>query len=561
MRGSSEMLGALERKSTAVLIVAGFALLTALAGSFTLPPLDRDEARFAQATVQMLESGDFIHIRFQDTERNKKPAGIYWLQAASVSVFSRAEDRAIWAYRIPSMAGIIAAAIFTFLAGARLYDVRTGFLAGLLLVSAPVVAAEGTIAKTDGVLLALVCLAQLAFIHVYGAMKEGGNPSRGAALVFWVAQGAAVLIKGPIAPMVSILTGLGLTRTQPRFSWIASLRLFSGLAILLVMVLPWTAAIWLATDGRFFTDAVGGDMLGKLGEAQEGHVGSPGYHLVLVWLLFWPAAALILPGIITAWRERADWRAWFLLSWLIPAWLVFEATATKLPHYVMPLYPALAIIAANAAVKASYKGCDQTAAPAWAKKVGAIIYAAAGLAAAALIVFPSHALGNAPVSALPIAGAAFFALAAMLIAALFWRGRSFDGGVAAATLASLFAWVFMTAVLPNMSQLAISPRLSTALELVGRHPLRDDVAPVALVGYSEPSAVFLLGTQTALTTAENAAVLLRNGSISAAIVDRKERAGFLEALESTNRESLADIDGLNYSNGKPVSLTIYVLTP
>src|SRR6058998_781349 len=74
-------------------------------GLSAIPPLDRDEARFAQATRQMLETGDFLRIRFQDEARNKKPAGIYWLQAGAVSLLSTPESTAIWPYRLPSLIG------------------------------------------------------------------------------------------------------------------------------------------------------------------------------------------------------------------------------------------------------------------------------------------------------------------------------------------------------------------------------------------------------------------------------------------------------------------------
>ena len=69
-------------RATLLLIVAG--LLFFLPGFFTIPPVDRDEARFAQATKQMVESNDFVDIRFQDEVRYKKPVGIYWAQAAVV---------------------------------------------------------------------------------------------------------------------------------------------------------------------------------------------------------------------------------------------------------------------------------------------------------------------------------------------------------------------------------------------------------------------------------------------------------------------------------------------
>src|SRR5437762_13267733 len=83
-------------------LLAALCLLLYLPGIASIPPLDRDEARFAQATRQMLESGDFLRTRFQDEARNKKPAGIYWLQAASVTVFSTPQSDASWPDLLPS---------------------------------------------------------------------------------------------------------------------------------------------------------------------------------------------------------------------------------------------------------------------------------------------------------------------------------------------------------------------------------------------------------------------------------------------------------------------------
>src|SRR5437016_13842245 len=95
-------------------LLVGFCLFLYLPGMSETPPLDRDEARFAQATRQMLETGDFLRIRFQDEARNRKPAGIYWLQAASVALFSHPESRAIWPYRLVSVIGAGAAVLLTF---------------------------------------------------------------------------------------------------------------------------------------------------------------------------------------------------------------------------------------------------------------------------------------------------------------------------------------------------------------------------------------------------------------------------------------------------------------
>ena len=89
-------------RAIAVLVVA--ALLAFLPGFFQIPPLDRDEARFAQATKQMLETGEYVDIRFQDEVRYKKPVGIYWLQAAVVKTAERARRSATRARRSGSIA-------------------------------------------------------------------------------------------------------------------------------------------------------------------------------------------------------------------------------------------------------------------------------------------------------------------------------------------------------------------------------------------------------------------------------------------------------------------------
>ncbi|MEA2795705.1 MAG: hypothetical protein QOI87_3085, partial [Bradyrhizobium sp.] len=103
-------------RAVAFLTICG--LLLFLPGFFNIPPIDRDEARFAQATKQMVESGDFVDIRFQDDVRYKKPVGIYWLQSAAVETASklglpRAQLR-IWLYRIPSLIGAIGAVLLTY---------------------------------------------------------------------------------------------------------------------------------------------------------------------------------------------------------------------------------------------------------------------------------------------------------------------------------------------------------------------------------------------------------------------------------------------------------------
>src|SRR5665213_3030636 len=121
----------------AIAFLALCGLLLFLPGFFNIPPIDRDEARFAQATKQMVETGDLVDIRFQDEVRYKKPVGIYWLQAAVVETAEavgvpRATTK-IWLYRIPSLIGAIGAVLLTYWTALAFVTRRGAIFAGLIL--------------------------------------------------------------------------------------------------------------------------------------------------------------------------------------------------------------------------------------------------------------------------------------------------------------------------------------------------------------------------------------------------------------------------------------------
>ena len=103
-------------RAVAFLLLCG--LLLFLPGFFRIPPIDRDEARFAQATKQMVETGDLVDIRFQSDVRYKKPVGIYWMQAAAVQTATAlglpGAQLRIWVYRLPSLLGAIGAVLLTY---------------------------------------------------------------------------------------------------------------------------------------------------------------------------------------------------------------------------------------------------------------------------------------------------------------------------------------------------------------------------------------------------------------------------------------------------------------
>ncbi len=88
-------------------------------------------------------------------------------------------------------------------------------------------------------------------------------------------------------------------------------------------------------------------MLFKVASGQESHGFPPGFYLLLMPLTLWPASAMAGVSVFRAWKSRSAPAVRFCLAWIIPAWIVFELVPTKLPHYVLPFYPALCLLVAH----------------------------------------------------------------------------------------------------------------------------------------------------------------------------------------------------------------------
>ena len=322
-----------------------FALVCFLPGFNSIPPVDRDEARFAQATKQMMETGDFIDIRFQEGTRYKKPVGIYWLQALSAEATGMGAKAPIWAYRIPSLAGALLAVGFTFLLGMKMSSVRVGFLAGMGMAAAILLGVEARLAKTDAMLLATIMAVQWLLWELY-ENREGLTRSK--AVLFWGALGLGVLIKGPIILLVAGFTIILLAIIERSIEWLEGTQWKIGIPLFLVITLPWLIAIGFHTDWGFYVDAVGKDMLGKVATAKESHGAPPGTYVAATIGTFWPVSVFLILSIGWIWTESKQRSVIFSLAWIIPIWIMFEFVPTKLPHYILPLLPALAILTMHA---------------------------------------------------------------------------------------------------------------------------------------------------------------------------------------------------------------------
>jgi 4-amino-4-deoxy-L-arabinose transferase-like glycosyltransferase len=228
-------------------LIALIALTSGLLGAASVPVTDIDEARFAQATRQMVEDDQYVRIRVQDAERNRKPLGIYWLQAVSVNAMQPFTERlnTIWPYRLPSALGLMLASLATLWAGTILFGPRTGFVGAAIFAVGMLASAEGMLAKTDAVMtgfttLALACVVQL---------RAGTTRPRLVVLLFWAAIGCGILVKGPVTPLVAGLTLATLAIWERRAAWMKPLWFWPGPALALAISLPWFIVIGIATDG------------------------------------------------------------------------------------------------------------------------------------------------------------------------------------------------------------------------------------------------------------------------------------------------------------------------
>jgi 4-amino-4-deoxy-L-arabinose transferase-like glycosyltransferase len=342
-----------NRRATAALIVV--ALLAFLPGFFQIPPVDRDEAYFAQATKQMIETGDYVDIRYQDDVRYRKPVGIYWLQAAVVNTASalgvpNALGK-IWLYRVPSLIGAVGAVLGTYWCALAFVSRRGAVLAALMMSVTGILGIEARLAKTDAMLLFTVVMAMAVLARAYLAGRRDNveQPGFGLLAIFWTAIAVSILIKGPLILMVVGLAALTLSVLDRSARWLLALRPVPGLLWLLLIVLPWFIAIYMRVGSEFLVASVGEDMLAKVGNSQEAHGAPPGLYFILFFATFFPASILSGLAAPAVWAVRKEPAAKFLLAWLVPSWIVFELVVTKLPHYVLPLYPAIAILTAGAA--------------------------------------------------------------------------------------------------------------------------------------------------------------------------------------------------------------------
>lgn len=338
----------------AILLILCWAIAI-LPGLFALPPIDRDESRFAQASRQMFEAaawptssldtrvdsagrpigphaGGWAVPMVGERPRLNKPPLIYWLQVASAWICSAGDPArdAIWMYRLPSALAALASAFVVFVLARSMLSRAGGLdsfphaplVAAASLLLCPLVVIDAHMARADQLLLlcttaAMACLWRVWLASLHSAPPALASPPASthalapslrppllAVVGFWLALTAGVLTKGPITPMVAAAAILALCVWSRSWRWLPTLRPLLGIAIVLAACSPWLWALHqqfgLGAYARlvwdeFFVRAAAG--------SREGHFAPPGYHTLLSAVLFWPGSLVTLAALITAWRS------------------------------------------------------------------------------------------------------------------------------------------------------------------------------------------------------------------------------------------------------------------
>ena len=340
-----------DRPWRVVLALFFGALAVYLAGTWSLPLIDRDEPRFAEASREMRERQDWIVPWLNNKPRYDKPPLVYWLQIAAYREFGENDFSA----RLPSaLAGAFTVlAIYGF--GRRLRDARTGLWAAIIFGTCLQTVIHARLAVADMLMILLFTTAAWSGWELLSRRQERAG-TLGWWLAFYGSLGLAFLAKGPVGVLPLLLPILTpLIRREP-VPW-TRLRLGTGLVLSMGMIAAWGVPALIQTKGEFWNVGMGKHVIERSVGVLDGHGASrlvsylatvPLYFFT-VFFSFFPWA-FWLPGLVrSTWPKRRELAADQVYLWLGVAivFVLFSLVRTKLPHYTLPAFPLLALLLAG----------------------------------------------------------------------------------------------------------------------------------------------------------------------------------------------------------------------
>jgi 4-amino-4-deoxy-L-arabinose transferase-like glycosyltransferase len=464
-------------------LLALWALGLNLAGNDRTGLWDRDEPRYAVCVREMRSRGDWINPTFNGEPRFHKPILIYWLIGLSTAL---AGDNPFGVRLVSSLAGA-GTVLGVWWLGRRMLGPRAGRLAGLIYATAPIVVAESKLATTDATLALWLFGCQVCL------WRLSRRPSPGAAAAFWVLLSLTALTKGPIGPVLLLASAALAWRwgwpvpPRQRLHW----RI--GLAGFLALTAPWFLAVSITSKGEFLRFAVGKQILTRVASDLEAHGGFPGYYPVVSLLVFFPWSALVPAAIVAAWPHRkSNPDLSFLLGWAIAPVLVLECFQTKLIHYYLPAFPALALLTARLVDSLVSEGTALRQTRFGRLGLALLVGIGLGCAAALMVAMPRVPWGLG----WPLALMAII-LGTGMMAGTFWfhRGavKPAIGSLAATQaliLVILCGWLIPQAETYRTARI-VGERLAAISATLGLKPV--------LLEYQEPGVIYALGHPVALT--------------------------------------------------------------
>ena len=582
------------------------ALAAYLPGLRALPPVEFDESRYAEAAREMAAAGTlraWVIPTIEGRPRLNKPPLVYWLVAGSAWLCSGGDvDRfcypaalaaevearrtvtgspptrtyaftgGIWAYRLPAVIASVIAVLLTWRIGLAMFSPPCAWLAAALLATCFIMTLDARLVRTDQVLLALTLAAQWALWNLW----RSPEPRLRWVVLLWLATGLGILAKGPVTPGVVALTALTLSIVTRDARWLGRLRPALGVVILALTVLPWLLAAVASVGWETFTKIVMQEVVGRSLAPSGGRAGPPGYHVAVLHGAFWPGALLAVPAFLYALRHglrrlpvgHADtphaarkplrlgfWARirpgrsaeLFCLAWIVPCWLLLELIETKLPHYPLPLYPAVALLCARAA----YAGVRGRLPIAGTRAAlgGDLAWWLIGLTlmlGVPLLLAIRGDLRREPGVLIALVTAAV--LVPVLLRAAFGliRRQRFVAGLMVALLPAVIGprLLFQT-VLPNLDAPWVASRVVREIAEIDPH----DARPKAVVGFYRESLVFLTGGR-----------IRRIGPAELPGWLAEHPAGLVilsaDVPVETPLRSLATVRGFDPVEGRPVELRI-----
>ena len=328
-------------------------LLFHVAGTWSLPLIDRDEPRFAEAAREMRERGDYIVPYFNNQFRFDKPPLTYWFQVASYRFFGEND----FAARFPTAVAAALVALLLFAWGKRVRDERVGWWAAIIFTLSLQTFIHGKAAVADIWLVLFVTLAHWAGWELgTNTERRTSNAEHRIAswwVTFYVSLALAFLAKGPIGwtPLLTVAIAQGFVRRE---GFAARFKFVRGVLLMLALVCLWGIPALLQTHGEFFRVGIGKHVVERSIATMEGHGASSiwmylallPFYFITVFVSFFPWS-IKLPALWKNLRTDRDGTDQFLLAGAVIVFGIFTFVQTKLPHYTLPAFPLLALLVAR----------------------------------------------------------------------------------------------------------------------------------------------------------------------------------------------------------------------